>query len=84
MKTETITTIAKIIEKVRNRTCIDEDVEVIKEILQEELNEYFIAISSAQSSRAYDDGYYDGYNDAYDDGTTMVVMRYSGTPALVI
>ncbi len=77
MKTKTITTIAKIIEKVRLRTCIDElDVEVIEAILQESLNEYFMAISSAQSSRAYDegrsDGYADGYDDGYDDGRYAV------------
>ena len=63
---------AKIIVEVRNRTCIDEDAEILKEILQDELKayyaeleeyyeeEYYIAITSARS-RAYDAGYDDGY-----------------------
>ena len=70
---------AKIIAEVRNRTCIDEDAEVIKEILQYELKEYYneleeyfeeeyyIAIARARNS-AYDDGYDDGYDIGYDNG----------------
>ena len=78
MKTETI--IAKIIEEVRNRTCIDNiDKEIIEEILQDSLNEYFVmldgyyeeeyynAISSARN-KAYDDGHSDGYTDGHFDG----------------
>ena len=85
MNTKTISTpdfmgsTAKIIAEVRNRTCIDDDVEVIKEILQSELKEYYdalheyyeeeyyIAISSARN-KAYDDGHSDGYADGYDIG----------------
>ena len=72
--------IAKIIEEVSARTCIDAiDTEVLKEILQDSLNEcctllngyyeeeYYNAISSARSS-AYDDGHSDGHSDGYDDG----------------
>ena len=86
MKTETI--IAKIIEEVRNHTCIDNiDTEVLEEILQASLNEYFTmldeyyeeeyynAISSARS-KAYDDGHSEGYADGfdigYDDGRSAV------------
>ena len=80
MKTETITTIAKIIEEVNAKTCINKiDKEVIVGILQASLNEYFvmldgyyeeeyyIAISSARNI-AYDDGHSDGYADGYDIG----------------
>ena len=85
MNTQTIVTpnfarkIAKIIAEVRARTCIDDDVEVIKEILQDELTEYCDlinqyyeeeysnAISSARS-KAYDDGHSDGYDDGYESG----------------
>ena len=47
---------AKIIAEIRNRTCIDDDVEVIKEILQEELKEYYDALHEC-----YDDGYAAGH-----------------------
>ena len=86
MKTETIPTpdfmgrIAKIIEDVRARTCIDKiDAEVIEAILQDSLNEYsimlngyyeeeyYIAISRARS-KAYDDGHFDGYTNGHSDG----------------
>ena len=86
MKTETI--IAKIIEEVLARTCIDDvDAEAINEILQESLNEYlmmldgyyeeeyYIAVSRAKNSAYYDghsDGYADGYDDGYDDGRSAV------------
>ena len=71
---------AKIITKLRNRTCIDNvDVEVIKEILQDSLSEYctllneyyaeeyYIAVASARN-KAYDDGHSDGYSDGYESG----------------
>ena len=80
MKTETITTIAKIMEDVRAKTCIDKiDVEVIEAILQASLNEYFVmldgyyeeeyynALSSARN-KAYDDGYDAGYDVGYGIG----------------
>ena len=64
--------IAKIIEEVRARTCINKiDAEAIEKILQDELTEYYRilegyyeeeyynTISSALSS-AYDNGYADG------------------------
>ena len=44
MKSDFMVKTAKIIAEVRNRTCIDEDVEVIKEILQEELKKYYDAL----------------------------------------
>ena len=72
--------VAKIVEEVRNRTCVDKlDVEVLAEILQDSLNEYctmlneyyeeefYIAVSSARS-KAYDDGHSDDYADGYDIG----------------
>lgn len=84
MNTETIMAdfmerTAKIIAEIRNRTCMDEDAEVIKELLQDELTEYcfvlngyyeeeyFNAISSARS-KAYDAGWSDGYDDGYENG----------------
>ena len=88
MKPDFMDRTAKIIEEIRNRTCIDDvDAEAINEILQESLNEYFvmldgyyeeeyyIAISSARSM-AYENGYeygYDiGYDIGYDDGCSAV------------
>ena len=72
--------VAKIVEQVRTKTCIDNvDTEAIEKILQDELNEYcrmldgyyaeeyYNAITSAQH-RAYDEGHSDGYSLGYDDG----------------
>ena len=69
--------IAKIVEEVSARACVDKiDTEVLEDILQDSLNEYctllngyyeeeyYIAISSARS-KAYDDGHSDGYADGY-------------------
>ena len=67
---------AKIIVEVRNRTCIDEDVEILKEILQDELKTYYAELEeyyekeycnviSSTHSRAYDAGYDNGYADGY-------------------
>ena len=56
MKSDFMVKTAKIIAEIRNRTCIDDDVEVIKEILQDELKEYYDALHEC-----YDDGYDDGY-----------------------
>ena len=80
--------IAKIIEEIRTRTCIDEiDTEVLEKILQDELTEYYtllngyyeeeyyIAISSARS-KAYDDGHSDGYADGYDAGCADCHAKY--------
>ena len=44
MKSDFMVKTAKIIAELRNRTCIDEDAEVLKEILQEELKEYYDAL----------------------------------------
>ena len=57
--------IEKIIEEVRNRTCLDAvDTEVFVSFLQASLEEkYNIAISSA-----YDAGHSDGYDDGYENG----------------
>ena len=70
---------AKIIAEIRARTCIDDDVEVIKEILQGTLHEYYAALEeyfveeyynavSSARSKAYDDGHSDGYDDGYESG----------------
>ena len=68
MNTKTISTpdfmgrIAKIVEEVRVRTCIDEiDIEVLEDILQDELNEYCRELDGY-----YDAGPSDGYVDGYD------------------
>ena len=54
----TITT--KIIEEVRNRTCLDAiDTEIFVEFLKASLNEAF----DAGHSDGYDDGYENGYAD---------------------
>ena len=54
--------IAKIVEEVRVRTCIDEiDIEVLEDILQDELNEYCRELDGY-----YDAGHSDGYVDGYD------------------
>ena len=55
MKSDFMVETAKIIAEIRARTCIDDDVEVIKEILQDELKEYYDALHEC-----YDDGYDDG------------------------
>ena len=55
MKSDFMVKTAKIIAEIRTRTCIDDDVEVIKEILQDELKEYYDALHEC-----YDDGYDDG------------------------
>ena len=79
-----MSSIAKILEEVRTKICIDDvDAEVLEKILQDELTEYYtlltgyyeeeyyIAISRARS-KAYDDGHSEGYADGYyvgyDDG----------------
>ena len=53
MKPDFMGRTARIIAELRNRTCIDDDVEVIKEILQDELKEYY----DAGYSLGYDEGY---------------------------
>ena len=63
MKSDFMVKTAKIIAEVRNRTCIDEDAEVLKEILQEELKEYYDALHEC-----YDDGYSAGHSDGYSKG----------------
>ena len=55
MKSDFMERTAQIIAEIRARTCIDDDVEVIKEILQDELKEYYDALHEC-----YDDGYDDG------------------------
>ena len=67
---------AKIIAEIRNRTCIDDDVEAIEKILQDELNEYYRMLDgyyeeeyyntiSSYRSSAYDKGYADGYSESH-------------------
>ena len=81
MNTKTIMTpnfmgkTAKIIAEIRARTCIDDDAEVIKEILQDELNEYCRMLCGYYEeeydtaiSSAYDEGYALGYDDGYSVG----------------
>ena len=79
MKPDFMGRTARILAELRNRTCIDDDAEVLKEILQDELKEYYdelngyyeekccIEISRARNS-AYYDGHSDGYSLGYDDG----------------
>ena len=56
---EPITT--KIIEEVRNRTCLDAiDTEIFVEFLKASLNEYCV--------KAYESGHSDGYSDGYENG----------------
>ena len=69
--------IAKIIEEVLARTCIDDvDTEVLEKILQEELTEYYRMLDgyyeeeyyntiSSDISSAYDNGYAEGYSDGH-------------------
>ena len=83
MKPEFMDRIAKIIEEVHTRTCMDKiDTEVLEDILQEELYEYYNevltyghnleeAVDSAYEvgySLGYDDGQFDGYSAGYSDG----------------
>ena len=78
--------IAKIVEEVSARACVDKtDTEVMEEILQASLKEsytmvdeyctmvdeeYYIALTRAQN-RAYDEGHADGYALGYDDGYSL-------------
>ena len=63
---------AKIIAEVRNRTCIDEDTEVLVGILRDELKScYYDGYDDgyfAGHSNGYDEGYYNGYDDGDDSG----------------
>ena len=55
---------AKIMEEVRNKTCIDDaDAEVIAGILQENLVEYYNEAYTYGHTIGYDNGYDDGYDD---------------------
>ena len=63
MKPDFMSRTAKIIAELRNRTCIEDDAEFIKEILQEELVEYHNEVFTA----GYDVGYDAGYNFAKDE-----------------
>ncbi len=76
MKSDFMVKTAKIIAEVRNRTCIDEDAEVLKEILQEELKEYYDALHEC-----YDEGYALGYSEGYSEGHSEVktLLRMSTT-----
>ena len=75
MKSDFMVKTAKIIAEIRNRTCIGDDAEVIKEILQDELKEYYDALHecyddgySLGHSEGYSKGHSDGYALAYEDG----------------
>ena len=83
MKSDFMVKTAKIIAEIRNRTCVDDDVEVIKEILHDALHECYDegyddgyaackSILEGDVANAYDDGYSLGYDDGYslgyDDG----------------
>ena len=63
MKPDFMSRTAQIIAEVRNRTCIDEDADVLKEILQDELKEYFHALNEYYSE-GYDEGHSDGHSAA--------------------
>ena len=65
--------IAKIVEEVSARTCIDDvDVEALKEILQEELNEYYYDDFGDGYYEGHPDGYALGYNEGYSNGYSAV------------
>ena len=68
MKSDFMVKTAKIIAEIRNRTCIDDDVEVIKEILQDALNEYYYRGYDDGRSEGYADGYEVGYDEGYEVG----------------
>mgnify|MGYP003589283192 CR=1 FL=1 len=60
---------AKIIEEIRNRTCIDKiDTDVLEDILQDELIKYHNEVFTYGHSIGYDDGHSDGYYEGYDAG----------------
>ena len=91
MKPDFMVRTARIIAEVRNRTCIDDDVEVIKELLQDELKEYYDALHDEGSEEGYDAGYYagseagydagysDGHSEGYDNGYTDGKSSLAGT-----
>ena len=59
MKTNFMNRIAKIIEEISSRTCIDEiEAEIIEEILKYELRTYYTELEEY-----YDTGYIAGYGD---------------------
>ena len=61
MKPDFMGRTARILAELRNRTSIDDDAEVIKEILQDELKEYY----DAGYSLGYDDGYADCHSESH-------------------
>ena len=66
MKSDFMVKTAKIIAEIRARTCIDDDVEVIKEILQDEFHEcYALGRSEEAAERAYyeEAAYCSGFED---------------------
>ena len=81
---------AKIIVQVRNRTCIDEDAEILKEILQDELKTYYAELEeyyekeycnviSSTRSRAYEAGYNAGHSEGHAEGYALGYSEgYSG------
>ena len=75
MKPDFMVRTAMIIAEVRNRTCIDDDVEVIKKILQEELKEYYDELHECYDDKlneCYDEGYDEGYYEGYYEGRSGV------------
>ena len=71
MKPDFMDRTAKIIAEIRNRTCIDDDVEVLEAILQDALREYYDELQKyydAGYDTAYDEGHSDGYGDGYGEG----------------
>ena len=69
MRSDFMVKTAKIIAEIRDRTCIDDDdVKVIKEILQDAFKVYYDELHEC-SDDAYNEGYSDGYSEGYYDGT---------------
>ena len=63
--------VAKIIAEVHNRTCIDEDTEVLEDILQDALIKYHNEVFTYGHSIGYDDGYSDGHYEGHAEGYAL-------------
>ena len=72
MKPNFMNRAAKIMEEVRNKTCIDDvDTEVIAGILQDELIEYHNEVFTYGHNIGYDDGYSAGHYEGHAAGYAL-------------